>query len=366
MDVLILGYGKIGRIKSFIWHSLGRRVIIYDVDTQKQGQAKADGFDVYDQSMALGDDLIVDISTPASCHLESLRWTFEHVQSLPRSILIEKPLASDEAELKSINALLDQKLGINLKNMVAINESYYFSSALQLVAEHIRDHESTILSIRSELSKNRLDDVMAGRFVDQALGSLGIELPHMIAMVQVLGLSVKDLVIQDAVMYRDPAIEHNEGFTVAFMSGPQEIEMSSYLGRFRLENGRIAPNDAITRTLVVETDRFKYTVTFDPVSGLDRYKAKVAIRNVATMARKEIILEDDHLSRHLKKIHGNHTVSVLDQLTSIDNSTEVSRLIFGLKRVTEYTDISRLDLDKDSTPRKLKKPFQERVAYEYN
>ncbi len=341
MNVIIVGYGKIGRIKAFIWQSLGREVSVYDVDAQKQNQAKSDGFMLYGDAQ-LYEDLIVDVSTPASFHLQSLEWTLEHIRPLPRSILIEKPLASDEAELKAIHRLLARNGMTDFKDKIIINESYYLSSALKFVAKDIAQRGLQVTGINAELSKNRLADVANGRFVDVHLGSLGIELPHMVAMLQGLGYNLAELEVRKIVIYQEGGTSHNEGFVADLSAGGTPITLKSFLGDFRVNGSSILSNLSTIRSLEVKTDLRGYHISFDPVEGLERYRARVTIFDHNTSSSEIEIINDDHLAANLKKIHDRTEDRTLDALLGVDNSLEISRFIFGLKRNARYHDIYTL------------------------
>lgn len=341
MDVLVIGYGKIGRIKAFIWQSLGRKVSVYDVDAQKQNQAKSDGFRLYEEG-ELYDNLIVDISTPASFHLQSLEWTLEHIKPLPRSVLIEKPLASDEAELEAIRALLAKTELADFRDSIIVNESYCLSSALKFVAEDIARQNLRASEVNAELSKNRLADVANGRFVDTRLGSLGIELPHMVAMVQGLGFNLTDLDVLRTVIYEDADVAHNEGFAINLSANNTPITLKSFLGDFRVDGQSVSSSSVIVRSLEVKTNWRDYFVSFDPVEGLERYKAKVTIFDRKNDTSETKIIDDDHLAANLKKLHDHEQSRSLDTLLGVDNSLEVSRLIFELRSNAQYQDISTL------------------------
>jgi len=334
MDVIVVGYGKIGRIKAFIWKALGRKVTVYDVTDDKKQQALDDGFTLYDSSQTYG-DLVVDISTPASFHLQSLEWVLENINPLPRGVLIEKPLASDLTEIKAVEALLAKPENSTFAQSIAVNESYYLSSALQYVANDIFQNNLEVLSVSSELSKNRLDDVANGRFIDKQLGSLGIELPHMIAMVQWLGYNLDDLSIQDVTIYQRGDNPDNEGFSITLQSSSVPIKLESYLGDFRFQDNQLSPNK-MTRTLQVKTNKKDYLVMFDPVEGLDRYKSKIIATLHESNRSETLVLDDNHLSRHLEKIHNNSRDTKIDGLASPANSLRVSELMFELKNAANY------------------------------
>lgn len=329
MDVIVVGYGKIGRIKAFIWSSLGHRVNVYDVSADKQQQALDDGFVPYDSTRQY-DSCVVDISTPALFHLQSLEWVLKNISPLPQNILIEKPLASDMAEIQAIDQLLSAPENHDFAQLITVNESYCLSSALHYVTDDISKNNLKILSIGAELSKNRLDDVANGRFVDKQLGSLGIELTHMIAMVQWLGCGLDTLNIQDVEIYQKGDNVDNEGFVINLKSAETTIKLESYLGDFRIQNDQTLPNKMI-RTLQVRTDKKDYLVMFDPVEGLERYKSKIIIETSGSSAPESIILDDNHLTKHLEKISNKARDNKVDTLTSPLNSLDISRLIFRFK-----------------------------------
>ncbi len=339
MDVLVIGYGKIGQIKAAIWRTLGRRVYVYDTDANKVKHAKTDGYSIHADNRQYSNDLLADVSTPAHYHLHSLRWLLDHVTSMPNRVLIEKPLASTGEEISAWLELLGTEQGKDLDRRIIVNESYYLSTALEYVANDIARHGHRLQSISTELSKNRLPDVSRGRFVDETLGSLGIELPHMIAMMQRLGVQLHDLAVDGVHIYRGDK-PHNEGFQLDLSSNNMSVTISSYLGDFRIaQAGAVLPNTTITRSLEVVTDGRHYTVDFDPVKGLDRYKARVRVKTDKFSATKTIILDDDHLANHLRKIHEAISDDQLDPLFGARNALAISKFILELKGTARYFSV---------------------------
>lgn len=365
MDVLVVGYGKIGQIKADIWRSLGRNVYVYDTDTGKIELAKANGCSAHSNRHHYSDDLIADISTPAMCHLQSLEWLLKYVN--PSRIVVEKPLASTAAEKEAWLKLLTSKEFVGVEQRIAVNESYYLSTALQYVVNDIKQHDYHIQSVRAELSKNRLPDVADGRFVDEHLGSLGIELPHMLAMLQRLGFSLAGSVIRDVIIYRGTAL-HNEGFRLDLAACAIPIIIESYLGDFRVtESGQLLPNSSITRLLEVTTDGNSYTVEFDPAPGLERYKSRIHIRsNESVSKNKAIVVDDDHLRGHLSKLHGGLRDEQLDALFAPSNALAVADYILDLKSAARYRSVeSQVRLAKSSVRVAVNVPA-ERLGHEYN
>lgn len=348
MDVLVIGFGKIGQIKADIWRSLGRSVYVHDTNVDKLKQAEADGYKVHTVTHRYSDSLIADISTPALYHLHSLKWLLDNVSPLPKSILIEKPLASTEEEITAWMKLLDTETGKDLNRRITVNESYYLSAALDYVASDITEHKYQLKSIETELSKNRLSDVARGRFVDETLGSLGIELPHMIAMVQRFGIRLDDLAIDGVNVYKDNG-PHNEGFRLDLSAGDVPITISSYLGDFRLaKTGELLTNVAVIRLLEVMTDSKYYSVEFDPAQGLDRYQAKIRVHDIASKKETVIVLDDNHLTSNLRAVHGGLYDDRFSHLFTPHNALTISRYILKLKKIARYIRISSVNTNQST------------------
>jgi predicted dehydrogenase len=182
--VLVVGFGKIGAIKSEIWKSLGAEVYVYDVSPSANKRIIEAGYTPF----TLLDDttikeLIVDISTPAAKHATALDWALSTLSVCPRIILLEKPLVSSEAELAVLLDVLKSNPDVNLQH-IFVNESYYASTALRKVKELVGESGESIQGLTVDLSKNRIMDNDNGRFFDYELGAIGIEMPHMIAIAQ--------------------------------------------------------------------------------------------------------------------------------------------------------------------------------------
>lgn len=340
MDTLVIGYGKIGCIKSSIWKSLGRNVYVQETDPRKVEAAVQDGFRTYAPASQLSNQLIVDISTPAAQHLASLIWVIENVTPHPKTILLEKPLVSSQAELRALTSYLEKNT-TTIKNIqLVVNESYYLSSATLFVIDDMRRRAANASALRMELSKNRLPDVIAGRFIDENLGSLGIELPHMLALSQSFGLELNKLVVDSVSVLKRCGEFQNEGFKIHACQDGLAVHMESYLGDFKIDSaGKAIPNDTIVRTLQVETDKCKYVIEFDPVPGLDRFAARIRIYDMGETLINETVVGDDHLTSHLLKLHESKAHKQLDQLLSIDNSLEIAKYLFDLKAKARYVNL---------------------------
>lgn len=312
--VLVLGCGAIGQIKAGLWLSLGLEVYLYDTNPSQMDRllAKDTRLKRFRQDNIGG--FIVDISTPSNQHASSLRWTFNTLKN-PSIILIEKPICTNINDKATVTRLLNKHKGVS----VYVNESYFWSSALDWLLNRLHENNENILSIEIDLSKNRLFDARAGRFFDRELESYGIELPHAIAVLQKLGVDISRLIVLENTLYRSDVNLLNQGVSLVLSTiNGVTIKIDSFLGNFMIREGKKAPN-RLSRVLTVTTNKQNiYHILFDPAPNEQRFKSVIAING-----SDRIVLEDDHLRKHLQKVHCGEITKVMRQFLSPVNSLAI-------------------------------------------
>lgn len=312
--VLILGCGTIGQIKAGLWLSLGADIYLHDTSPSQVDKLLKMDKRLQRFSQQQIDDLTIDISTPSNQHAPSLLWMFETIKN-PKTVLIEKPICTNVSDKAVINRLLYKHKGVP----VYVNESYFWSSALDLLLSQLLANNEKIKSIEINLSKNRLADTRAGRFFDRELELYGIEIPHAIAVLQKLGVDVNELRICINTMYRSEKDPSNQGvhLMLSDMSN-RTFKIDSFLGDFMIKKGKKVQN-ALMRWLIVETDKQnKYYVSFDPAPNEQRFKSVITIND-----NKRMVLDDDHLRRHLEQVRLGELSSIMKQHLSPNNSIAI-------------------------------------------
>ena len=312
--VLILGCGTIGQIKAGLWLSMGVDVYLYDTSlAQIEKLLKTDKrLQLFNQQQMC--DFTVDISTPSDQHASSLLWTLETVKT-PRIILIEKPICTNAND----KAVIDRLLSKHRSVPVYVNESYFWSSALDWLSNQLHINDEKIVSIEVNLSKNRLADTRAGRFFDRELESYGIEVPHAIAILQKLGVDINELRVSINKTYRSEDGNFNQGVHLMFSDmSSRIIKINSFLGDFMIQAGEIMQN-SLKRWLLVETDKQnKYHVLFDPAPNEQRLKSIITINN-----NERVVLDDDHLRRHLERVQSGELNDTMKRHLSPANSIAI-------------------------------------------
>lgn len=333
MQVLIVGYGKIGRIKAFMWQSLGDKVFIHDTSQLARQRAIEDGFELL-ESQKIDNRTIIDISTPAEQHFSALKWCVDATTELPRYILVEKPLVSSREELEALQSLT-RSYGSNLEEIIFLNESYYESAGLHKLMELI---DGPPRYIEVELSKNRLEDSSKGRFFDNKLYSIGIEVPHILAVLQILNINLDKLKNSKSILYVNENRYQDQGFELEFSFDKTKVVLRSFLGGFNVRRGYVQNTNNLIRVIKVHTDTQNVTLELDPVTTLPRYHSRISVDSVEREEPFVINVADNHMLNHMQQFrHGNN----INKLLSYKNALYLSSLLIHIRDHSHIININK-------------------------
>ena len=330
LNVVIVGFGKIGRIKASIWSSLGTEVYVYDCNPLLLSDILAAGVKPYKAKTFKGDDFIFDISTPADTHVKALEWAINSSYNLPHAILIEKPVVSSSVELDEFNLLINSFSKYRINDLINVNETYYFSKALALAKGYLKQNEHPPKQIRIELSKNRLFDNDNGRFYDHSLESFGIEAPHLLAIFQELGFDLELLQTVQPDLYIAADRHDNQGFEIMLTYEKTVINLVSYIGDFRRNSSEkdFTDNPAMVRSLSLKYEDSSCNIIFDTVmNGVDPYTSQINIKTGDKQSTK--LINDDHLRLYLSQFL--NTDRPTDPRIGLNNSFSIATTLIGLK-----------------------------------
>jgi len=327
VQVLVIGYGKIGQIKALLWRSLGAVVYVYDINPSVIQKALDDGYKSYVGRIP-DQELIVDISSPAGQHYISLQWLVDNISSPLQYILIEKPLVSSVEELTKFTSISE-----SLRSKLILNESYFSSRGLRKLVDSVNEKP---LHVEIELSKNRLDDIANGRFFDYKLGAIGIETPHMLAILQMLDLSIHNIDISEANLYVDSKQTENQGFEIFFTTNGTSVVLRSFLGDFSSTNSQIIKSNSTVRSINIHTKLRDFRLEFDPAPKLPRYHSRLTIRRINENKESVSEFADDHLREHMVQFQNKDPVN---PLIMFNNAVHLSTVLHTLKDSVKVIDV---------------------------
>ncbi|MGE6962703.1 Gfo/Idh/MocA family oxidoreductase [Bacillus thuringiensis] len=324
-NVLIIGYGKIGKIKAQIWRQCGANVSISDITKKQIESAQTDGFSI-DEPPFHTTYNFVDICTPSGTHIDVL-WHLILMRSKFERVVIEKPLISNIQEKNKLYQLLDND--DSLYEKIVVNEQYYKSKMIKLLREKIKN--DSIISLEITMSKNRTVDNKHGRFFDHDIGSYGIEVPHMLAILEILDQSINDVKLMKNVLYVDSNNKSNQGVHIEYVSeSGATVRINSFLGDFKISSSnKILHNLTIERHVFIKGKKFEYRLTLDPHPSQERLVTEL---NFGT---KSILIHDDMLKEHISDIiKGNiaegcklkYAIKQSQQIMSLFNNTKIVKI----------------------------------------
>lgn len=335
MKTLIIGYGKIGAIKSKIWEKLGCEVFVFDTSHDRVLSAKNDGFIATDKLSALKNffknDYILDISTPNGSHTLSLKNSLITLGCMPNKILIEKPVVSS---IKELNELTDILKTNGLFDKCYVNENYYASNSLRFIKNEI--NYDKVKEIRLIFVKDRSKDEISNRFIDSELNGFGIEIPHMLACIKYLGYGSYSVLENKTYSKKSNGYTSN-GILCRLSSKGTPITIIQSLGKFMIRSSDnlislFLPLGSIKTSrimLIKEMGGLEHYIFFDPVPHLSRYHSEYIMKKDEEIITK-IIFDDNTMNTVL--------TSVIEQ-----NELILKRLKFSqtFKSISELIDIQK-------------------------
>jgi hypothetical protein len=256
---------------------------------------------------------IIDITTPAGHHVEAIHQTLEELQA--RGVtgsepvwLIEKPMTSSSEEAQALIELVDEgHLDIC---RTFINEHYLASKSLRAVEMVIamekargeeQGEEVTVTNVDVVFNKNRIPDVLEGRFTDAALGSYGIEMPHELVIgYRLAGIKPEETqpeILENHYYEAVAGVPLSEGnYTVLRVANGATIRMAQGLGPYTMQaNGDIIPrqDQPIERYAeVMLSNGAAVRVELGPVAGLARLETRLTWRDGEGSIHQEV-MEDN-------------------------------------------------------------------------
>ncbi|HHQ2480886.1 TPA: Gfo/Idh/MocA family oxidoreductase [Bacillus cereus] len=292
-NVLIIGYGKIGKIKARIWKRCGVNVSVSDITKERVECARVDGFNI-EKSLRYN---FIDICTPSSKHIEVLKQIISDGVTFNR-VVVEKPLFNNTQEKKTLDELLN--IDTSLHEKIIVNEQYYKSKVIQILQERLLKKKVKHLQIT--MSKNRKKDNQDGRFIDNDIGAYGIELPHILAILGILGKNVNVMSVNKNILYVDSNDKNNQGIFIEYVTKDDtKVVITSFLGDFKVSpENKIFNNKIIDRSLLIEGDDFSYKIILDPHPSKGRLLTELDFGN------KSILMHDDMLSENISNMISNN------------------------------------------------------------
>lgn len=129
-------------------------------------------------------------------------------------------------------------------------------------------------------------------------------------------------------IYRDKENFVNQGVHIALSDvNDRKIMIDSFLGDFMIQNDHVMQN-SLTRQIAITTDKENsYHISFDPAPNERRFKSVIIVNDA-----ERIVLEDDHLRKHLGYIQAGNLDAAMRHFLSPANSMSIYDFLDTLYR----------------------------------
>lgn len=333
--VLIVGLGKFGSIKADVYNRLGCQVDA--IDTSKQINKNLEGiisniFNTEDEIRLSYDIYDICVPTPFhSAYIQKLTINDPNV-----TIVCEKPLCSNFHDLAAALEMRGRNYGTNY----VYSENYVASNLTKKAIDLIKEHNLKPARAVIEFSKDRRADIAAGRFVDPDLEGFGIEVPHMLTTLEMLGIGFDQITsaLTDDLFCNDTTYLRQGNIKIRGTSQKGvRLEMYQSLDGFcNFHHERFAYDPSYQkpyRVLYMEFENdYEMFVHYEPIYNRDRFVGKVELFHKKNTVYSEYI-PDMPLNQIIEMIVKNtYKSNKFAKYLTFTHGAEIAGTLIGLQK----------------------------------
>ncbi|MFH1423470.1 MAG: Gfo/Idh/MocA family oxidoreductase [Candidatus Nealsonbacteria bacterium] len=311
MKIIQIGNGNVAKMHRECFTRESMVIAVIETNPAKLKRAKEEGFSAFPDIASLPLRLMEeadlwDICAPDENHYPMMKKILEMGF---KKILVEKPICQPS----QIQAM--RKLLANFPNAkICVEETYASSQVVATIREMCEKYRIFHPKILMEQSKNRMQDIVNGRFVDKELGVFALEVPHSFTAVTATGIKRLPSVIQ-SVLLDDMKLPSGEILPrqgkgrIAYITedGCEVIILSAMDGNILHPLPEINAPATIPfgspvryRIIVIEEDPYKIIGQFEPIPGWPRFIGRVLVYSKGVL-RDEFKIEDKSMNQHIAK-----------------------------------------------------------------
>ncbi|OGG38040.1 hypothetical protein A2127_01720 [Candidatus Jorgensenbacteria bacterium GWC1_48_12] len=311
MRIIQVGNGNVAKMHRECFAEKATVIAVIEINLVKRKQAEEEGFPAFSDIASLPLGLLKevdlwDICVPDESHYPMMK---KLLQMGFEKILVEKPICQP-SQIPEMRKLL--KRFSNAK--ICTEDTYASSLVVEIIRKICEKYQVFHPSIVMEQSKNRMQDIVNGRFIDEELGVFALEVPHSLTAITATGDKRSPAVIQN-VSLEDMKLpsgkilpRQGKGRIVYRTEDDCEVTILSAMDGDILHplqetyTPTTIPFGDPTRyrIMVLEDGPYKIIGQFEPIPGWPRYKGQVLIYKDGVMINR-IEVEDKPMNRHIAK-----------------------------------------------------------------
>ena len=311
MKVVQIGCGSAASLHRQAFPPEVEIIAVVDADPQKVELAKREGFPAFSSILLVPQKFkshvdFWDVCVPNEEHLPVMR---ELLHMGATKILVEKPICVP-SQIKEMKKLLDNFP----EAQVCVEETYLSSTVVEKVREKAKKYQLISPHIIVEKSKNRINDVLDGRFLDPELGVFGLETPHSVASVIGTGIGRAPSKLQfcwtkSMDLPSGHLLPRQGSGSISYLTkdGCQVKLLTSMDGNIiyplpEINAPTFIPQGDPTRyrIIVLEEGGFKIIGQFEPIPGRERFRGRVLVYQNSQLL-EEATFEDKPMNRQLAR-----------------------------------------------------------------
>jgi predicted dehydrogenase len=212
-DIFLIGFGIAGKLHKKVYsnekHYINK-ISLFDPYITIEEKGEINFVDRIDLINSNNNDTILDICTNSDRHVEWIEFALDKGF---KYAVIEKPLVTSYIDLTRIESRLNGET-----EFYTVNYNYLCSPVLASIENIIDSQQLKVVKIRTNFSKNRINDSKTKRGADKngdLLHNFLIEIPHQLSIALKLLGQVRDIDLcyaKDMIVENQVYKNHGEGF----------------------------------------------------------------------------------------------------------------------------------------------------------
>jgi len=311
MNVIQIGNGNVAKMHRECFTEKAMVTAVIETNPAKRKLAEDAGLPAFPDIASLSAELMEkvdlwDICVPDEGHYPMMKKILEMGF---KKILVEKPICQP-SQIPAMRKLLEDFPGAQ----ICVEETYASSEVVRIIREQSNKCGMIRPKIWMEQSKNRMQDIINGRFIDKELGVFALEVPHSLTAVTATGDKRLPLIIKgvslEAMELPSGEVLPRQGWGAISYSAEDgcEVEICSAMNGkvihplLEIEAPTTIPfgSPIRYRVLVLEEGKNKIIGQFEPISGFPRFRGRVLIIQDGVL-QDVIWTEDKPMNRHIAK-----------------------------------------------------------------
>lgn len=311
MKVIQVGNGNVAKMHRQVFPEGATVTAVVEIDPNKRQLATAEGLASFPDIDSLPKRMMTEVDLWDICVPDENHYpvTKKLLEMGFKKILVEKPICQP-SQIPEMRKLL--KKFPNAK--ICVEDTYASSLVVEIIRKMCEKYQVFHPIIIMEQSKNRTQDIIDGRFIDEELGVFALEVPHCLTAITATGDKRSPATIQSVSLYdmelpSGKILPRQGRGRIAYRTrdGCEVVILSAMDGGVLCPLREIYAPTAIPfgdptryRLMFLEEDAYRIIGQFEPIPGYPRFIGRILVYKDGLL-KENIKVEDRPMNRHIAK-----------------------------------------------------------------